>query len=181
MIVLILAAVPLMSQVPVERWRQDDSVAIKLSGRTVADGLGHLAIGNDSAWNYSIARDGYERRPFDTSKQANWTFFPLHPLMWKSAASVTGEWIWSGIVLETRLARTRRVYGADSAGAVADGDAYFDGALCGRGAWCVCGAGPVERKASAVRADMDDRIGDVAGFACDVVCAWDQCGWCLIC
>jgi len=103
LIALILTAVPLIAQVPVERWGKDDSVAIKLSGSSVADGLGRLAIGNDSAWYYSIAHDGYERRPFDTSRQANWAFFPLHPLMWKSAAALSGEWIWSGIVLSNLL------------------------------------------------------------------------------
>ena len=102
-IVLILTAVPLLAQVPAERWAKDDNITIKLSGNTVAAGPGRVAIGNDAAWHYGIAHDGYERRPFDTSKQANWAFFPLHPLLWKSAAAVTGEWIWSGIVLSNLL------------------------------------------------------------------------------
>lgn len=102
-IVLILSAVPLVAQVPAERWGKDDNVTIKLSGRAVADGLSRVAIGNDSAWYYTIAHDGYEQRPFDTSKQANWAFFPLHPLLWRLAAALTGEWVWSGILLSNLL------------------------------------------------------------------------------
>jgi len=101
--VLILAAVPLIAQVPPGQWGKDDNITIKLSGPAVADGLRHVAIGNDSAWYYTIAHDGYEQRPFDTSKQANWAFFPLHPLLWKSAAALTGEWVWSGILLSNLL------------------------------------------------------------------------------
>lgn len=102
-IVLILTAVPLLARVPIESWGKDDNITIKVSGRTVSDGLGRVAISNDAAWYHSIAHDGYERRPFDTSKQANWAFFPLHPLLWKSAAAVTGEWVWSGIILSNLL------------------------------------------------------------------------------
>ncbi|RUL74869.1 hypothetical protein [Dyella choica] len=102
-VILILAVAPMIAQVPVERWGKDDSVAIKLSGQAIADGLRRVAIGNDSGWYYSIAHDGYERRLFDTSKQANWAFFPLHPILWKTAAALTGEWVWSGILLSNLL------------------------------------------------------------------------------
>ncbi|WCE03996.1 mannosyltransferase family protein [Pseudoxanthomonas sp. JBR18] len=40
-------------------------------------------ISNDAGWYASIAQSGYEARPFDTSQQANWAFFPLHPLLWR--------------------------------------------------------------------------------------------------
>lgn len=98
-VVLILAAAPLVAQIPINQWGKSDSTIIKLNGHNVIEGLRRVAIGNDSGWYFTVARDGYEQRPFDTSRQANWAFFPLHPLLWRAAAFVTGEWFWSGILI----------------------------------------------------------------------------------
>lgn len=103
LIVFVLAVVPLVAQVPAERWMKDDTTTIRLSREAMAEGLARIAIANDSGWYHSIARDGYEHRAFDTTRQANWAFFPLHPMLWKAAAAVTGEWVWSGIVLSNLL------------------------------------------------------------------------------
>ncbi|MBB3228850.1 hypothetical protein FHW69_003495 [Luteibacter sp. Sphag1AF] len=104
MVLLIFAAVPLIAQVPVQQWGHDDSTTIKLTGSSMSDGLRRLSQANDAAWYFGIAKDGYEQRAFDTSKQANWAFFPLHPLLWRAAATATGEWFWSGVILANLLA-----------------------------------------------------------------------------
>ena len=102
-LVLIFASAPLIAEVPRDQWNTNDRISIKLSNKALVEGLSRIAIVNDAAWYYTIAHDGYERRPFDTTKQANWAFFPLHPLLWRSAAALTGEWVWSGIVLSNLL------------------------------------------------------------------------------
>ncbi|MDI9238553.1 hypothetical protein QLQ15_06450 [Lysobacter sp. LF1] len=102
-IVAILALVPVILAIPAEEWRTSDSISIKLNGKAIAEGLQRLAHANDAGWYTDIARNGYEQRPFDTTKQANWAFFPLHPYLWRGAAAVTGEWVWSGIVLANAL------------------------------------------------------------------------------
>jgi hypothetical protein len=103
LIVVILAAVPLVQQIPVSQWQHDDSTVIKLNGSAFVDGLRNVALGNDGAWYLGIARNGYEHRPFSATRQANWAFFPLHPLLWRLMAKITGEWFWSGIVLANLL------------------------------------------------------------------------------
>ena len=59
------------------------------------ESLAHLqrrVLANDAAWYATIVSQGYESRPFDTARQANWAFFPLHPMLWKSMA-------WTGLGL----------------------------------------------------------------------------------
>jgi len=102
-IVLILAVVPATLSVPLAQWNSDDSLRIKLDAATVGDGLTRVASSNDAGWYIDIARNGYEQRPFSAERQANWAFFPLHPYLWRLAATFTGEWLWSGIVLSSLL------------------------------------------------------------------------------
>lgn len=102
-IVLILAIVPLIQHIPASQWLHDDSIVIKLNGKAVAEGLRDVALGNDGAWYLGIAKNGYEHRPFSATQQANWAFFPLHPLLWRIMAKVTGEWLWSGILMVNLL------------------------------------------------------------------------------
>lgn len=102
-ILFIFGVTPAMTAVSVSQWNSDDGTAIRLSKASLAQGVSAVAIGNDSAWYYTIAHDGYEKRPFDTSHQANWAFFPLHPLLWRAVAAITGEWIGSGVLLANVL------------------------------------------------------------------------------
>lgn len=102
--VLIFTAVPLVARVPIEQWARDDNITIKLNAEAVSNGLSGVALANDAGWYISIAKTGYEHRPFDTTKQANWAFFPLHPILWMAAAATTGEWVWSGMLLSNLLA-----------------------------------------------------------------------------
>jgi hypothetical protein len=52
----------------------------------------------DVNWYYSIARDGYEKIPFNADRPHNWAFFPLFPLLWRLAAHLTGEYVISGML-----------------------------------------------------------------------------------
>lgn len=103
LLIMIFALVPQVMAVPIDQWHRDDSIAIKLNARTAEDGLRRVALGNDSAWYLSIAQQGYEQRPFEATRQANWAFFPLHPLLWRAIAKVTGEWFWSGVAMANLL------------------------------------------------------------------------------
>jgi hypothetical protein len=63
------------------------------------DALAGLVRSYDASWYATIAERGYDAGPFDASVQHNWAFFPLHPLLWRAAASVTGEFALTGIAL----------------------------------------------------------------------------------
>jgi hypothetical protein len=104
LIVLLFTGIPLLEAGLASHWGASDTMSLRLSPGAVADGFARVAIGNDSAFYYEIASKGYEHRPFDTSKAANWAFFPLHPLLWRAAAAVTGEWVWSGVIVANMLA-----------------------------------------------------------------------------
>lgn len=53
--------------------------------------LNDLALYNDGGWYATIVREGYERRPFEATRPANWAFFPLHPMLWRAAWVITGD------------------------------------------------------------------------------------------
>lgn len=63
------------------------------------DSLAGLVRLYDASWYATIAEHGYDAGPFDASVQHNWAFFPLHPLLWRAAARVTGEFPLTGILL----------------------------------------------------------------------------------
>jgi hypothetical protein len=57
----------------------------------------------DVGWYALIARDGYENAPFDADDPHNWAFFPLFPLVLRSAMAVTGEAQLTGMALSSLL------------------------------------------------------------------------------
>jgi hypothetical protein len=61
--------------------------------------LGGLVRFYDASWYATIAEHGYDAGPFDASAQHNWAFFPLQPLVWRAASTVTGEFALTGIAL----------------------------------------------------------------------------------
>ena len=63
------------------------------------DALAGLVRAYDASWYATIAEHGYDAGPFDASVQHNWAFFPLHPLLWRAASSLTGEFALTGIAL----------------------------------------------------------------------------------
>ncbi|WP_266158349.1 hypothetical protein [Dyella silvatica] len=98
-IVATFASVAFVANVPTAEWGRNDNIFVKLNRENITAGLQRVAIVNDAAWHIGIAQHGYEKRPFDTSRQANWAFFPLHPMLWNAASKPTGEWLWSGLLL----------------------------------------------------------------------------------
>ena len=72
---------------------------IDLDFSVVAKDLERMATYNDAGAYYSIAMDGYEIRPFDASRPANWPFFPLHPTLWHAASLVFGQSPLVGVIL----------------------------------------------------------------------------------
>lgn len=68
-----------------------ERVLIDASRVSLHDRLMELSTRNDAGWYHSIVVHGYEVRPFDTERQANWAFFPLHPLLWRAAVAVFGD------------------------------------------------------------------------------------------
>lgn len=65
--------------------------------------LSELAIRGDGRWYAQIAESGYEAIPFDTTRQHNWAFFPLMPLLMRAAGRLTGEVLLTGMALSTAL------------------------------------------------------------------------------
>jgi hypothetical protein len=53
----------------------------------------------DGGWYLLIAKDGYEKRPFDLTKESNWAFFPLYPLAVRAMAVFTGDYRLAAIAL----------------------------------------------------------------------------------
>ena len=77
--------------------------AVEIDRSIVRATLHRMAFANDAGWYSTIVRSGYERRAFDASRQANWAFFPLWPLVWRAASFATGELMWSGLALANVL------------------------------------------------------------------------------
>jgi hypothetical protein len=57
---------------------------IELQTARLAPELTRVAMSGDAWWYRSIAMNGYDKRPFDKSRDANWAFFPLFPLLTKT-------------------------------------------------------------------------------------------------
>lgn len=72
---------------------------VRLSAESVQENLRPLAVRADCFWYIGIAVNGYDQIPFDTYTVHNWAFFPLHPLIWRGATYLTGEYELTGIVL----------------------------------------------------------------------------------
>jgi hypothetical protein len=76
---------------------------IELHGRAIVERLRPLGYRGDGGWYTGTAKDGYEHRPFDATEQHNWAFFPLYPLCLRLAASITGEFHLTGMLLSNIL------------------------------------------------------------------------------
>jgi len=61
--------------------------------------LSNKVLNADALWYADIARNGYERQPFDSTKEHNWAFFPLFPLILGLVGKITGEYGLTGSIL----------------------------------------------------------------------------------
>ena len=79
-----------------------DPPSLRLSSEVFAT-LGARAMANDAGWYHGIVRDGYTVRPFDTTRQENWAFFPLQPLLWRAATGLGLAPLPAGLMLANGL------------------------------------------------------------------------------
>jgi Mannosyltransferase (PIG-V) len=75
--------------------------SISLRATRVPDVLRRVTQAADSLWIINIARDGYEKEPFNTDIQHTWAYFPLYPLLLHLIAMITGDLPLTGIVLSS--------------------------------------------------------------------------------
>jgi Gpi18-like mannosyltransferase len=76
---------------------------IMLKNNRVADVLTRVTSGADSLWILNIARNGYEKEPFNTNIQHTWAYFPLYPLLLRAVSTLTGNLPLTGIFLSSLL------------------------------------------------------------------------------
>ena len=82
---------------------QNDGETLRLITEDSAALLRTRVLANDAGWYLGIASEGYEKRPFDVSRQANWAFFPLHPWLWRVLIRLgIAPWL-SGLVLANTM------------------------------------------------------------------------------
>lgn len=81
----------------------DGQETLRLFDAPAIEALRDRAVANDANWYLSIIRSGYEARPFDASRQANWAFFPLHPTLWGAFVHLGVDPAVSGVVLANLL------------------------------------------------------------------------------
>ena len=74
---------------------------ISLASRNVSEVLVQVTSGADSLWILNIARNGYEKIPFENSTQHTWAYFPLYPLLLGFTSKLTGNLPLTGIVLSS--------------------------------------------------------------------------------
>ncbi len=79
-----------------------ESKTLLLNKRPV-EVLRRVTLGADSLWFTNIARNGYEKEAFNTNTQHTWAYFPLYPLLLRTAALATGEYPLTGMALSSLL------------------------------------------------------------------------------
>jgi len=72
---------------------------VSLHQKSATEVLRQVTSGSDSGWLMNIAINGYEKEPFSLATQHTWAYFPLYPLLWRGAATITGEFPLTGVVL----------------------------------------------------------------------------------
>lgn len=91
-LVFIISAHVTFKEPPTDFGGKVHEVRIAIRRYSVPQKLRELATRADGSWYLSITRDGYEKRPFDLTKQSNWAFFPLYPMAVRAAAAFTGDY-----------------------------------------------------------------------------------------
>lgn len=76
---------------------QDVRIAVRRY--SIPEHLRNLAMRSDGSWYISLARNGYDKEPFNLDKEHNWAFFPLYPLTIRFFASLTGQYRLTAIAL----------------------------------------------------------------------------------
>jgi hypothetical protein len=87
------------SEPPIHFGEQPHNLRIAVRRYSIPEKFRTLATRSDGSWYISVARNGYDKEPFNLDKEHNWAFFPLYPLTIRAVASVTGNFRLVGIVL----------------------------------------------------------------------------------
>jgi hypothetical protein len=98
-LVFILTTHIIFNEPPSDFGSKAHELSIRVRRTSVPEHLRELAMRSDGSWYISVARDGYEKKPFDLEKEHNWAFFPLYPLTIRAVASVTGQYRLMAIAL----------------------------------------------------------------------------------
>ncbi len=98
-LVFIISTHVTFKEPPTDFGGKTHEVRVAIRRYSVPQKLRELATRADGGWYLSIARDGYEKRPFDLTKESNWAFFPLYPLAVRAAAVFTGDYRLAAIAL----------------------------------------------------------------------------------
>ena len=105
LIVLIIFIFATNFEIPIPPQAADDykNPNIVIHKDSMRPRLAHLAGYGDGGWYMGIARNGYERRPFESTEQHNWAFFPLFPLLLGAVSKLTGGMPLTGMVFSSLL------------------------------------------------------------------------------
>jgi hypothetical protein len=76
---------------------------ISLSQPNLVQRLRSKVSNADAGWYIVIAANGYDVQPFDASREHNWAFFPLFPLLLRAFGKITGEYGLTGSILSSLL------------------------------------------------------------------------------
>ncbi|MDX2042344.1 MAG: mannosyltransferase family protein [Acidobacteriota bacterium] len=87
------------SEPPTSFGEQPHNVRIAIRRYSIPEELRALATRSDGSWYISVARNGYDKEPFNLDKEHNWAFFPLYPLAVRTVAGITGNYRLVGIAL----------------------------------------------------------------------------------
>ena len=106
---------------PPKRFGDLQNVRVSLERVQFARKMRDLVQRADGNWYLGIARDGYENAPFDATREHNWAFFPVYPLVVRAAARLSGDYALSAITLSNLflllalvlLHKTALVFGSD--------------------------------------------------------------------
>lgn len=78
-------------------------VRVSLTDLPVARLLRDAVMVADVNWYLTIVEHGYTQEEFNTTGNRNWAFFPLHPILWRWASRLTGEYPLTGMALAALL------------------------------------------------------------------------------
>jgi hypothetical protein len=98
-LVFIISTHVTFKEQPIDFGGKVHEIRIAIRRYSVPQKLRELAVRADGAWYLSVAMNGYEKRPFDATKESNWAFFPLYPLSARAASVFTGDYRLAAIAL----------------------------------------------------------------------------------
>jgi hypothetical protein len=100
--VLLLFASALSFDEPVQEFgARIQEPVISLTQPGLMHSLRTKLTNSDAGWYVEIAAHGYERQPFDATREHNWAFFPLFPLLLGFFGRITGEYGLTGSILSS--------------------------------------------------------------------------------